>query len=469
MVGKKTLLKNVYLAGRFMITISSKQQVKQLFYLAIPVSIGQAGNIIANMTDSAMLGKYNPTHMLACTLGFEVFIIPFILLIGISIGITSIIAKEDGQGNKPNILGSSFVTHFMVSILIGGLIYSSTFFLEYLHPDPLVRSLSKPYIYLMAISMVPIGFFLTLKQFYEGFGLTVAATIRSLLGNAVNVLLNYWLIFGNFGFKALGITGAGVATLASKFFSIFFLVLFIIISKKYKEKISVKEFKVYYRKCLEILRIGLPIGFQMFIEVTVFTLAGLFIGWIGNAELGAHTIALQYAGLTYLLVTGVGSAATVMAGNYLGEKNGAMLQILVKNVLFLAIMYEICAALCFLFLSPYMPDLYINKIKDLEMYTIASSLILYAALFQIPDGIQSALQGLLRGVQDVKIPMWMSGLVHVTFTLAGGYFLAFVFNYGVYGMWMGFILGLTVLALVLYFRMKYMFKKLNKSVFKTVI
>jgi MATE family multidrug resistance protein len=447
-----------------MINLTAKSQLKQLFVLAIPLSIGQAGNILANMVDSAMLGKYNSTHMLACTLGFEVFVIPFILLIGISIGMTSTIAQEDGEGKKPNIFGSAMLTHLIAALAIGILIYASTFFLEYLHPDAHVRELSKPYIYLMAISMIPIAIFLTLKQFLEGFGLTLVATISSLLANALNVLFNYWFIFGHLGFTPMGIVGAGYATLLSKVMAIVIVLIFIFMLKNHKNKFVKSEFGIYKRKCLSILKIGLPIGFQMFIEVTAFTVAGIFIGYIGNAALGAHTIALQYAGLTYLLVTGVGSAATIMAGNYLGEGNRAMLHLLIKNVLILAIIYEVFSGLVFYILSPYMPDLYLNK-SDTQMYAIAIVLIQFAAVFQIPDGIQSALQGILRGLKDVKLPMWIAGFVHYAFTLFGGYVLAFYFGYGVYGMWMGFVLGLTILAILLYIRLKYVAKLLDKSIF----
>jgi multidrug resistance protein, MATE family len=446
-----------------MIQLTSKQQIKQLFALAIPVSIGQAGNIIANMTDSAMLGKYDALHMLASTLGFEVFIIPFVLFIGITIGMTTIIAKDDGEGKTSNILGSSFVTHFIISAVIAALVYSSIYIL---HPDPRVVALSKPYVVLMAISIFPIGIFLTMKQFYEGYGLTMAATASSILANLANIGLNYIFIFGHFGCEPMGIVGAGYATLISRGISILFFILFIYLFKKYKEKITLQEFKVYKRKCIQIVKIGMPIGFQMFIEVTAFTCAGIFIGWIGNAELGAHTIALQYAGLTYLMVTGIGTAATVLAGNYLGEKNRELLHMLIKNVLIIAIFYEVITALIFLLFNNQMPHLFLAD-KETEMIGLAIILLRFAAVFQIPDGIQSTLQGVLRGVQDVKFPMWISIGVHYAITLSCGYVLAFYFHFGIYGMWMGFVLGLSTLALLLYMRLKYVLKKLDSIYFVT--
>jgi MATE family multidrug resistance protein len=198
--------------------------------------------------------------------------------------------------------------------------------------------------------------------------------------------------------------------------------------------------------------------------VTAFTLAGIFIGWIGNAELGAHTIALQFAGLTYLMVTGIGSAATVLSGNYIGEKNRAMLHMLIKNVLIITIIYEVFTALLFWVLSPSMPDLYLSK-DDVQIYAIAITLIRFAAIFQIPDGIQSTLQGILRGVQDVSFPMYISGSVHSIVTLGGGYLFAFVFDFGVSGMWIGFMMGLSLLAILLYFRLKYVVKQLDGSIF----
>lgn len=451
-----------------MINLSSKEQIKQLFLLAIPVSIGQAGNILANMADAAMLGKYNSLHMIAATLGFEVFIIPFILLIGISIGMTTLVAQNDGEGKKSNILGSALFTYTSIGIVIASIIYSSIHFLDYLHPDPLVRELSKPYIRLMAISIIPISIFLSLKQYFEGYSLTILATISSLIANVLNIFFNYLLIFGNWGFESMGIEGAGYATLLARVLSIPIFLACIVSFKKYKDKISKSEFKIYKRKCLELVKIGLPIGFQMFIEVTAFTVAGIFIGWISNEALGAHNIALQYAGLTYLLVTGIGSAATVMAGNYFGERNRKMLHQLIKNVLLLAIFYEVTTACFFWLMSSEMPYLFLQE-KDIGIVTIAITLIKSAAIFQIPDGIQNTLQGILRGVQDFQFPMWIGAGAHYTFTLGGGYILAFPLGLGVQGMWMGFVMGLSIIAILLYLRLKFVLRRLDGKFFDNLI
>ena len=150
--------------------------------------------------------------------------------------------------------------------------------------------------------------------------------------------------------------------------------------------------------------------------------------------------------------------------NYFGEKNRKMLHQLIKNVLFLAIFYELVTALIFWGMSSNMPYLFLQE-KDIAIITIAVSLIKFAAIFQIPDGIQNTLQGILRGVQDFQFPMWIGAGAHYTFTLLGGYLLAFPLGYGVYGMWIGFVMGLSIIAILLYLRLKFVLQQLDGKFF----
>jgi multidrug resistance protein, MATE family len=436
-----------------MITITSKQQFKQLFALAIPVSVGQASHIITTMTDAAMLGKYNALHMVAATLGSTVAIIPLILLIGVTIGITTEVAKLDGEGVRPRLLGSGLVAYTLFGLIIGVIIYGCAYLLPYLNPDKEVVTLAQQYIKLLAISALPMAVFLTLKQYFEGYSLTILISVASIVANLLNVLLNYMLIFGHFGFEPMGIAGAGYATLISRVCMIPLAFLFIYLSKTYKDKIQKADFNYTLSDTKQMLKQGLPIGFQLFIEVTAFCIAGILIGQISNNALGAHNVALQYAGLTFLVVTGFGSAATVLAGNYYGEKNKPMLLLLIKNVLLIVVGYEVFTALIFIIFSSQLPYAFLDA-KEVEMITLSIVLIRFAAFFQIPDGLQNALNGLLRGVQDFKIPMYLSAFSHYAITLSSGCIFAFVFEMGTKGFWLGFLLGLSILALLLYFRLK---------------
>jgi multidrug resistance protein, MATE family len=444
--------------------LSSKEQIKQLFKLAIPVSIGQAGNIIATMCDSAMLGKYDTEHMIASVFAFQIFVIPFILQIGLSIGMTAIIAKDDGEGKKSNILGSGLFTYLLFSFLIAVIIFGLSFCLHWFNSDRAMIALAAPYLQLMAFTMIPIGIFLSLKQYFEGYGLTNLMTICSVIANILNIVIGYALIFGHFGFEAHGIIGAGYAMLISRVLGVIIAVGCIYFFKNHRLKITNNDFKIYKRKCVELIKVGVPISLQMFIEVTAFCVAGIFIATISHEALGAHNVALQYAGLTFLMVTGFGSATTILAGNYYGEQNYKMLRQLIKNTLLIVIVYEIFTALLFLLFCNQMPYLFL-KDNEIAMITASILLIKMAAVFQIPDGLQNCLQGILRGVQDVKVPMWIAVFVHYVITLFMGYLLAFTFKLGIVGFWYGFIFGLSILAVLLYVRMRKVLKKLDGNIF----
>lgn len=444
--------------------LSAKTQLKTLAALAIPVSIGQAGNIITSMTDTAMLGKYDSMHMIASTFGFNVFIIVFILLIGLSIGLTALTAEKVGEGKHYSIFGTALYTYLTVAVLLCIFIYFLSFELSRFHPDPAIVALSEPYLIIMGISLIPLAIFFSFKQYFEAFGFTILATAISLFSNVLNILLNYLLIFGKFGFPPMGIEGAAYATLIARTVGIPLFILIVIKNKKYSSKIKKADFKFNFKKAKQLISMGIPISFQMFIEITSFALAGIFVGWIGNVELGAHQIAFQLSAFTYLLASGFGSASTVLAGQYLGEKNKRSILILVKNVLVLIIIYEIFTAALFWLFTDSLPYIFLGK-EDIDIILMASFLIKFAAIFQIPDGIQNVLQGLLRGLQDVKTPTWITISAHWVFSLLTGYYLAFEMEFGVSGIWYGFVIGLTISAIFLYIRLRYILKKLNGNIF----
>ena len=430
---------------------------RRLFALAIPVSIGQAGNIIANIVDTIMLGKYDADHMIASASGFQVFIMPFIFLIGICIGTTTIVAKSVGEGKKPSILGSAFLTYFIAGIFVASLLWGLSNNMHWFHPDQNIQALTSPYLKWLGLSVLPIVIFLTLKQFFEGYELSILTTIISLVANGLNIVLNYAFIFGNWGMEPMGVEGAGIATFISRVVAVPLFLLLISLVKSHKEKISLKGLKPEWSKCKELLLLGIPMGFQMFIEVVAFAMAGIMTGWIGNDEQAAHQIALQLAAFTFLIASGFSSAATVLAGQFLGERNKKKLKELIKKVLLLILVYEVVSAIALLSLSGYFPYLFLKK-EELEIIVFASLLIKLAAIFQIPDGLQNMLHGLLRGLQDVKWPTYLSIASHWGITLLGGYLLAFHTSLGIIGIWLGFIIGLTVLSILLLIRLKRTYK-----------
>lgn len=436
--------------------------MKRLFALAIPVSIGQAGNIVANMTDTAMLGKFDSDHMIASTIGFQIFVVPLVLVMGISIALTARTAEALGKGKQQDNLFTALVAYLVVGLFVFGGLYALSMDLHWFHPDPVIADLAEPYLRIVSFSILPIVIFMTFKQYFEAFELSLLTTVVSLASNGLNIVLNYGMIFGNWGFEAMGITGAAYATLASRIAAVPMFLLVIYWVPKYRQKLAGQTLLLDFQKAKKLLVLGLPIGLQFLIEVLAFVVAGLLTGWLGKDQQGAHQIALQLAAFTYLFVTGFGSAATVLAGQFFGERNRKELTKLIQYVLVLVIVYEMITAALFWIFSDQLPYLFLTH-QDAAMVAMAIVLVKFAAVFQIPDGIQNVLQGILRGVQDVRFPTWITILSHWLVTLGGGYLLAFGLGFEVQGVWYGFLIGLTVISILLYIRLRVMLKTLWKK------
>lgn len=425
-----------------------KSVYRRIFSLAIPVSIGQAGNILANIADTLMLGKYDSDHMVAAATGFQVFIMPFVFLIGLTIGLTSYISNKIGEKKDASVLGTALLTFFISGIGVAVLLWFLSLNMNWFHPDATIQNLSSNYLGWMALSILPISIFLTGKQFFEGYELSLITTVVGLIGNGLNVILNYGFIFGNWGFEPRGVEGAGIATFISRLTAVPLFILAIYLFKNYRVKLDKKLLRFSWKDCKELLALGIPMGIQIFIEVVAFAVTGIMTGWISLDAQGAHQIALQLAALTFLIAGGFGSAATVLVGQFYGEKNKPKVIEVIKKILLLVFLYEVVTALLFFAFSYHLPPLFLKK-EEVQMIIISVSLIKMAAIFQIPDGIQNALHGILRGLQDTKKPTYFSIGSHWIVTLLGGYLMAFHTNQGVLGIWIGFILGLTVLAVLL--------------------
>jgi MATE family multidrug resistance protein len=314
-----------------------------------------------------------------------------------------------------------------------------------------------PYFLILASSLLPMMVFQAFKQFAEGFSITKSSMYIALAANGINLLLNYGLIYGKWGFPAMGIEGAGVATLIARVVMAIGMVIF---------TFQHKELKVHAREMLRttwhtqhgihLVKLGIPIAMQMFFEVAAFASATVMMGWINAEAIAAHQIAINMASVTYMIATGLSAAATVQVGFYAGRGHSPSMLKAGHAVYSLVLFYMGICALLFVLLRHWLPSLYIH---DSAVEVQAASLLLIAALFQLSDGAQVAGLGALRGMKDVKIPTMITLLAYWILGLPVGYVLAFVWEMGAEGIWYGLLLGLTVAAFLLYFRFRSMLRR----------
>lgn len=423
--------------------------------LAFPVMLSQLGQVLVGVADSVMVGRIGTVPLAGASLGNSIFVLFLTFGIGISFGITPLVAKADGEKNVKmsiDILKHGLLINIATGLILFSLLLLTTFLLPHLNqPDRVVR-LALPYFIIISLSIVPFMIFQTFRQFTEGLSFTKQAMIITVSGNILNIVLNYVLIFGKMGFSPYGLTGAGIATLISRIVMALMMGIYVLYRKdfrKYWSEFSVKPINIHLLKSL--LNIGLPSGFQFIFEVGAFSFAAIMIGWIGTIALAAHQVAVSLASLTYMMASGIATATTIRVGNQLGRKDISMLRKVGYNGFLLSGIFMGLNGVILILTRHFLASLYIN---DPEVINLAASLILVAAFFQISDGLQVVGLGALRGMADVRIPTWITLLAYWILALPIGYVTGILLSFGALGVWIGLLAGLTVTAILLILRFK---------------
>jgi len=316
--------------------------------------------------------------------------------------------------------------------------------------DAEVADLAHIYLQIVIWQMVPALIVMTLKAFLAAMEHT-AIILWATIGTAVlNGFVNYALIFGNWGMPELGIKGAAIASLTVTMITVLILVIYIL-----RVLPQFQLFKNFWRSDSEIMKrvykLGWPIGLTSLAEGGLFSASAVMMGWIGPLELAAHGIAIQLASLTFMVHIGFSQAATVRAGRALGRRDEASLRRGGITAIGMSAIYAVVTSLIFLAIPEILVSLFIDPAEPerATLLRIGASLIMVAALFQLVDGLQVLALGLLRGVQDTTVPMIMATFSYWVIGLPVSYILAFKFDMGGVGLWLGLVIGLAVAAVLM--------------------
>lgn len=430
------------------------------------------GHTMVGLIDDIMVGKIGTTELAAVSLGNSFLFIAMSLGIGFSTAITPLVAEADGEGNvvkgKAAFKHGLFLCTLLGTVLFGMILLSKPLMYHMKQPAEVV-ALAIPYLEIVAFSLIPMIMFQAFKQFSDGLSQTKYAMWATLLANVINVVLNYLLIYGKFGFPELGIVGAAIGTLISRVVMLLFIWVLLKSREKLKPYVTNLNFLIIKKAVIKkILSLGVPSALQMFFEVAIFT-AGIWLsGVLGSNAQAANQIALKLSSLTFMVGMGLSVAATIRVGNQKGLQNFKELRRVAFSVFLLTLFIEIVFAVIFVAFNETFPDLFVNynNIADLsntmEVVKTASVLLLIAAVFQISDGIQVVVLGALRGLQDVKIP---TVLIFIAYWVVGfpiSYYLGLYTDYKSSGIWLGLLAGLTVSSILLFLRFNYITKKLIK-------
>lgn len=435
--------------------------------------LGMLGHTFVSLVDNIMVGQLGAAELAAVSLGNSFVFVAMSFGIGFSTAITPLVAEADTERNFSK--GKSALKHGLFLCTTLGVVLFSILLLakplmSAMDQPAEVVALAIPYLDLVGFSLIPLIIFQAFKQFSDGLSLTKYPMYATIVANVINVVLNYLLIFGKFGFPEMGIVGAAIGTLISRVAMVFFLWWLLRIKDKSKAYVTnIKIFVLESPMLKMIVNIGFPSAMQMFFEVGIFTAAVWLSGTLGQNPQAANQIALNLSSMTFMVATGLSVAAMVRVGNQKGLRNFTELRRIAISIFFLGIILAIIFALAFLLLHKVLPTIYvdlddpINAIDTREVVAIASTLLLAAAIFQISDSLQVVALGALRGLQDVKIPTIMIFISYWAIGFPISYYFGKAAMFGSVGIWLGLIAGLTSSAILLFIRFNYLTKKLIKS------
>lgn len=450
-----------------------KQYTKEFSYnlkLAYPVILGMVGHTLIGIVDNIMVGKLGSTELAAVSLGNSMIFIAMSLGIGFSTAITPIVAEGDAEKNDTKIRSAFHHGLFLCTILglcLFGVIVLAKPIMEMLEQPADVIVLAKPYLDWVAFSLIPLVMYQGYKQFADGLSLTKYSMYAMIMANVLHVGINYMLIYGVWIFPKMGIIGAALGTVISRIFLVMFM--HIMLSRRNDLKRFFKDFsfsEIKKATIKKIISIGFPSAMQMLFEVVLFTASIWLCGNIGKTSQAANQIALSLASMTFMFAMGLSVTSMIRVSNQRGLMDYKKLVVVARSIFLLAIILETVFAILFITFHQYLPHIFLNMentrqvLDNTEVIAIASKLLLIAAVFQISDGIQVVVLGALRGLQDVKIPMYITFVAYWIIGFPISYYLGEHTEWKAEGVWIGLLAGLTAAAIFLYIRFHYLTKRL---------
>lgn len=433
----------------------NKNYTKEALTLALPVMLTQVGQVSVNLFDNIIVGRLLGADALASvSLGNAVFFSMFVLALGFSFAIPPLVSEAHSQNDHKTInsvFSHGFVINMTVGIILMLVLFAGLPLLYHSGQPAKIIPDTADFLWIMAISIVPFMAFQTLREVSEGLSYTIGVTKATIIANVINIVLNYVFIKGLWIFPEMGVKGSALASLIARIFMVVFL--YFVLMKEPKTRLYVKQFslkmQVFSKQMFEkMVRLGFPTALQMFFEVTAFAAAAFICGLISSHDIASHQIALSMASFTFNLCIGFSVASTVMIGRKLGEQNFVELRKIGINNLKIAFLFMCICGLIFVLGRNILPTFF-TKPEEVEVIMLASKLMIIAALFQLSDGIQVTALGMLRGLQDVKIPSIITFIAYWLITIPLGYFLCVILKMGAFGMWIALGLGLTISAFML--------------------
>jgi MATE family multidrug resistance protein len=439
------------------ISTPTRADLRDLIDLALPVVVVQLGLMMMGVVDTMMVGRVSAEALGAVALGNIFFFLVAVTGMGTLMALDPLVSQAVGAGDEEGVArafqrGILLALGMSVPVMLGlGLVRPT---LEILGQPPELIGPASRYIYFIIPGLTPFYLFIVGRQTLQSMGRIAPVVIVTVIANIVNVALNWSLIFGHLGSPPLGVSGAALATTLSRWF----LAAALLVAGW---KALVPQLRPWRRASLELgplgrmLRLGLPIGGQMFLEYGIFGLVGVLMGRIGTLAVAGHLIALNLAAVVFMVPQGTGAAAAVLVGQAVGSADLTRARRAAAAAIFVGAGFMIVSAAAFLLAPEALARLYT---PDRSVLDVAVTLVRLVGLFAIFDGLQAVAIGILRGIGDTRAPVAINVLGFWLIGLPISLLLAFPLGLGPPGLWWGLVIGLAVVAGVLLLRVRSRFR-----------
>ena len=419
--------------------------------LALPIALSQLGYVIVQFADNAMVGSYggdDPLPLSAVSFGVMMSFVLFSLAMGITLGLTPVIGEHFARGEyrrTAHYLQSSLVSYPILGVIFMVLQQLSVPLLYKLGQPVEVVDMAVPYYRLMGYSLPAIMLYGCFKQFLEGAGNTVAPMVIAITTNGINIVLNWIFIYGNCGCEAMGVYGAGLATLVARWASPVLIFIYFVVKNEYRDYLKLFSRGVkYLQDTYRLLSIGVPLAGQMLLEGSAFVVTSVMMGWFGAEALAANQVAMTYGNAAFMLTIALGSAATIRVSHCYGLGDRKKMRDVVISSTHLSALWGVMVLVSFIVFRGSLPRLFT---PSEPIVILASQMMILVGLYQVSDAIQGTLIGVLRGMQDVKIIAGLSFVAYVLLNIPVGYLVAFTFGFGSTGLLAGYVVGLSTAAI----------------------
>jgi MATE family multidrug resistance protein len=443
------------IGGDVLATATWGEELRATFTLAWPLVIAQLAQNALQVTDVIMLGWLGPSYLAAGALA-TAFFIPFLLLgIGIAGAVAPLVAQARGARDVKavrRVVRQGFWAAIVMSAILIPFLLQIRFIFNLFGQDPATTVMAEQYMQIAVWSVIPQLGIIVLRSLLSAFDSTRIILVITVAGVVVNAIINYLLIFGNFGFPRLELRGAATATLLTNCVMFALMLAYVLRHRHFKRYyILIRFFKPDWPRFRQIFRIGVPIGFTILAEVGLFTGAAFLMGWLGTDAVAAHAIALQIASMAFMVPLGVGMASTVRVGIAYGRRDREAIGKAGWVAIIVGTTFMAFATLLFLTAGPMILPLFLDPDKPANTHALqlAATYLVVAGIFQIVDGAQVVAAHALRGLNDTTIPMIVAIIGYWAVGMPVAYVFGFVVGWRGVGIWSGLAAGLAFVAVIL--------------------